>query len=767
MTYPNRGQVTSMALAGLISAILSPVASYAAESAANSLEEIVVTAQRREERLQDVPISVSAYGQAALDSQSIRSIDDVSRLAPGVNFSHGTNYNSASSDIAIRGVQSSAGAATTGIYIDDTPIQTRHLSFGTFNAYPVLFDLGRVEVLRGPQGTLFGSGSEGGTVRFIMPEAQLTGESAYMRSELATTSHGDPSYEVGVAHGGAISEGVLGYRASVSYRRNGGYIDHVDYINQSVTDKASNWDSAVTARLALKWKVSDALTVSPSIYYQSSKLNDTSAFWEPVPGTDPTNGFLSPDKMRNGNRGRNPSDDKFTLSSVKVEYSADNLSFVSNTSYFVRRQSAYTDYTEFDRAVFLGDPYVTDPSVSAPTQWADDQDNFTQEFRLTKNDPSAALNWTVGVFYQHSKENTVENVYDPAILEQLGLPVGDGYIYKQNPFSAVDKQLAVFGQADYKLSPRVKATLGVRYSNAEFASDTYYSGFVVGPPVASKGTLKEHPVTPKLGINFQMTPDNLLYASAAKGFRVGGANPAIGIFCGLQPDANFNSDSVWSYEVGSKNQSADHKLMFDASGYVIKWKNVQQNVYLPCGFQFTDNLGNAESKGFDLAFSLKMSDAFSFGATVAYTDAAFTEDVLKTVSGQTLPIAQNGDHLAGAPWNFAFWGQANYGAFGGDGYFRVDFQHNAEQRDRTSEQNPSNYTYQLWRRGLPAVDNLSIRTGVNYGRLDVSAFVTNLTNSLPAITRNQDVGTPTGGTPLFYDITQRPRTFGVTATYRY
>jgi outer membrane receptor protein involved in Fe transport len=440
---------------------------------------------------------------------------------------------------------------------------------------------------------------------------------------------------------------------------------------------------------------------------------------------------------------------------------------VSNTSYFVRRQSAFTDYTEFDRSVFLGNPYVTDPAVSAPTEWADDQDNFTQEFRLTKNDPSAALNWTVGVFYQHSKENTVENVYDPFILNQLGLPLGDGYIYKQNPFLAVDKQLAVFGQADLKLSPRVKATLGVRYSNAEFSSDTYYSGFVVGPPVSSQGTLKEHPVTPKLGINFQVTPDNLLYASAAKGFRVGGANPAIGIFCGLQPGPYYNSDSVWSYEVGSKNQSSDHKLMLDTSAYIIKWKNVQQNVYLPCGFQFTDNLGNAESKGFDMAFSLKLWDAFWFGGTVAYTSATYTEDVLKVVSGQTLPIAQNGDHLAGAPWNLAVWGQANFAAFGGDGYVRMDFQHNEEQRDRTPEQNPANYTYQLWRRGLPSVDNLSLRAGVNYGRLDVSAFVTNLTNSLPALTRNQDVGTPAGGTPLFYDITQRPRTFGVTATYRY
>jgi outer membrane receptor protein involved in Fe transport len=175
------------------------------------LAEIVVTAQKRTEKLQDVPISVSVYSQALMDAQGTRVIDDVARLTPGLAFFRGTiNNNSESSDISIRGIQSTAGASTTGIYIDDVPIQGRHLSFGTFNAYPQLFDIDRVEVLRGPQGTLFGSGSEGGTVRFITPETSLTRYSAYARSELAATSGGDPVEEIGVAGGGPMSGAQVG-----------------------------------------------------------------------------------------------------------------------------------------------------------------------------------------------------------------------------------------------------------------------------------------------------------------------------------------------------------------------------------------------------------------------------------------------------------------------------------------------------------------------------------------------------------------------------
>ena len=139
------------------------------------------------------------------------------------------NYNDEDSDISIRGIDSTAGTATTGIYVDDTPIQTRHLKFGTVNPYPALFDLDRVEVLRGPQGTLFGAGSEGGTIRFITPEPSLTTYSGYARAEFGQIDGGGQSYEAGAAFGGPIIDGVLGFRVSASFREDGGWVDRVNY----------------------------------------------------------------------------------------------------------------------------------------------------------------------------------------------------------------------------------------------------------------------------------------------------------------------------------------------------------------------------------------------------------------------------------------------------------------------------------------------------------------------------------------------------------
>ncbi len=202
--------------------------------ASAGLEEIVVTATRRSERLQDVPVSVLAFSQEKMDSQGLKNIDDLARLSPGLNFqrngmSSAGNYNDEGSDINIRGVDSTAGTSTTGIYIDDTPIQTRHIGFGSINAFPELFDLDRVEVLRGPQGTLFGAGAEGGVVRFISPDPDLNKSTGYARADVAATDGGSPSYEGGVAFGAPIIDDVLAFRASVSYRRDGGWVDRVGY----------------------------------------------------------------------------------------------------------------------------------------------------------------------------------------------------------------------------------------------------------------------------------------------------------------------------------------------------------------------------------------------------------------------------------------------------------------------------------------------------------------------------------------------------------
>jgi iron complex outermembrane recepter protein len=748
------------------------VASPAADD--GSLDEVVVTAQRRTERLQDVPISVSVYSQAAMDAQGMRGVDDIARLTPGVTFTRGTiNNNSDSSDIAIRGIDSTAGAATTGIYIDDTPIQSRHLSFGTFNAYPQLFDIDRVEVLRGPQGTLFGSGSEGGTVRFITPEPGLEQYSVYARSEAAVTDHGDPVEELGLAVGGPIVSDSLGFRASVSYRHEGGYVDRVDWQTQQVVDSDANADTTKTARLALKWAVNDAVTITPSVYYQYRHIDDTSSWWDIAPGSvDPTHGQFD-DPFRSGNEIASPSTDEFTLSSVKIDWNLGAVRLVSNTSYYKRDQSAVSDYTQYDRAVFLGTPYAAQ-GTQAPTAWADDQENWTEELRLESADKASRVDWTAGLFYQHAKENTIENVYDPALLTEIGSPVGDGYIYKQDPFSSIDKQIALFGQADVKVTDQFKVTLGLRVSKADFEGQAYYSGFVVGPPVSSVASISEHPVTPKIGFNYQFDADNLLYATVAKGYRIGGANPAIGQFCDLTPyglsgvPPQYSSDSVWSYELGTKNTFDDRRLLLNASVYFIKWNNIQQNVELPCGFQFTDNLGAAQSRGLDLQAQFKVSEALSLGGTFGYTNASYTETVFATQVAAETPgsfsIVQDGDHLAGAPWTLALFGLVNFPVFSTDGYVRADYQYSAKQTDITSPQNPLNGGSAFAVPGIPSTAYTSLRAGVKWANFDVSLFAQNLFDTRPRLSSLDD---GPNGTPLFQVITWRPRTVGVTALYRY
>src|SRR5579862_8109725 len=180
------------------------------------IEEVVVTATRRAERLDRVPASISAFTAADMQQLDAKSIADLVGYTPGVDF------DPVSKDISIRGVNSTAGDATTGIYIDDTPIQLRALGFGSDNTLPAVFDLERVEVLRGPQGTLFGAGSEGGTVRYITPAPSLSDFSVYGKTEFSATENGSPNFEGGVAVGGPIIDDTLGFRVSAWGRRDGG-----------------------------------------------------------------------------------------------------------------------------------------------------------------------------------------------------------------------------------------------------------------------------------------------------------------------------------------------------------------------------------------------------------------------------------------------------------------------------------------------------------------------------------------------------------------
>lgn len=743
------------------------------------LEEVVVTAQRREERLQNVPISVSVYNQATMDAQGTRSIDDIARLTPAITFTRSaSNNNAESSDIAIRGISSNAGAATTGIYIDDTPIQSRHLSFGSFNAYPALFDLERVEVLRGPQGTLFGAGSEGGTVRFISPEPSLTKSSVYTRSEIAATSHGDPVYEAGAAGGTPLIDNVLGLRVSASYRHEGGYVDRVDWHTGQVADKAANANKTLTARIALKWAATDSLTLTPSLYYQKRDVDDTSAFWsirsEFDPG-DPTGGQFN-SSLRSGNEIASPNTDKFLLAALKAQWHLGPVDLFSSTSYYKRDQAATTDYSQFDRGIFLGNPFPPAGEVGSG-YWVDAQKNWTQEFRVQSSDADARVVWTAGLFYQHARESTRQRVYDPSVQVDIGLPAdfGGGYIYEEDPRIGTDKQIAVFGQADVRLFDPLTLTLGLRYARAEFEGQAHYPETVVaGPEFDSTGSEVEHPVTPKVGLTYRFDRDNLVYVTAAKGFRIGGANPKVGQFCygdstsalgmiGLSDvPPTYGSDNVWSYEIGSKSSLADNRILLNASAYYIKWKNIQQNVPLTaCGFQYTGNLGEADSKGFDLQSVFRLNNSLSFGGTFSYTDARFTQTV--QLAPTVLSIVQNGDHLPASPWTLATFAQANFPLLQRSAYVRADYQYSAKQTDLVAAADPLNGGFPQGFEGIPAQSFTSLRAGLTWSGWDVSLFAQNLFNTEPRLNA-QSIFVPYS---LYTVVSWRPRTMGLTATYRY
>src|SRR3984885_2632680 len=247
--------VLGLCACGAVSAQNAPASDEATSAeTGGALKEIVVTATRHEESLSKVPVSVSAYTQEDMDQKGMKDFTDIVRFTPGVSIDQtGTN------NISIRGISSSGGAGTTGIYIDDTPIQMRSLGFNPDDTLPKTFDLDRVEVLRGPQGTLFGAGSEGGTVRYILTQPSLTKDSTYARSEVSFTQYGEPNCDAGGAAGAPIIDGTLGFRVSAWFRRDGGWIDRVDPTTGAVVDANANHDQTLVLRLAGIWKPLDAV----------------------------------------------------------------------------------------------------------------------------------------------------------------------------------------------------------------------------------------------------------------------------------------------------------------------------------------------------------------------------------------------------------------------------------------------------------------------------------------------------------------------------
>jgi iron complex outermembrane receptor protein len=750
--------------------------------ARGSLEEIVVTATRREENLLEVPLSIAAYTQEALDQKGVRTIEDLARITPGLSIMQGF---SGIRYISIRGVESRWGATTTGVYIDETPIQVRSLSIST-NFYPALFDLERVEVLRGPQGTLFGAGAMGGAVRFIIKKPDLIDYSGAVRSEVGFTEGGDPTYEIGGAFGGPIVDEKFGFRVSGYYRKEGGYIDRVPfYANRGTAEENSNSRDVSVANASLTFAPTETLKITPAIFYQEINRDDTEQFWtwtqqserEPLPEFTNAEGVAS------------YGEDTSFLPSLNVEWDAGPLTLISNTSYMDREVNSSDDGTAFLLDVFgpaFGGTFDLQLPEAGERGLIDlnmTQRSFTQEVRLQSNkSEDSRFNYVFGVFYQKLRQTVSErdravvpDVFAPNIIAPLfGLPVGfpipitepDG-AFTVAFDESIDEQYAAFTNLDYKLTDKLTLSAGARISRMKF--DFLGTSEFVGFPDSAEGTAEETPVTPKIGLEYTPNDNWLIYASAAEGFRPGGANrlvapgtcvnelEAVGLD---QVPSEYKPDSVWSYEVGAKGVLGASATL-SASVFNIEWTDRQQlRTLLPCGSVFIDNLGDARSRGFDMLLTLRPTSGLSFDIGVGYQDTTFQDTIYAAVATDPPPvISRKGDKLA-TPWvvNLAADYERPFGAgeMVGYGHLQYDYKSDWETSD------PRNQGYNINLAPQAEQNFVSARFGVRRGPLDVSLFVNNLLNS-------DDVVGKLNFAPSERLLIQtyRPRTWGLTANYNF
>jgi iron complex outermembrane recepter protein len=792
----------------------APAAAPEAESS-QGLAEVVVTSQRREENLSKVPISVTAMTQADIDTKGIKDISDIARFTPGI-----TVDNSGTNNISIRGISSSGGAGTTGIYIDDTPIQMRALAFNPDEALPKSFDMERVEVLRGPQGTLFGAGSEGGTVRYITTQPSLTKTTVYSRDEVSFTQGGEPNVEAGVAVGGPLIDGVLGARVTAWYRRDGGWIDRVDPTSEDPQytrlDKNGNHADNTMLRLAVLWAPNDSWKITPSVYFENRQTADTNAFW-PIYSNTGRDSFVSGDPTAR------PIPDRFYLPALKIQGDFGAFSLISNTSYFHRNEITGYDGTIYNLGFYqtftsfapfadgVNFPLIDGSGIHLPSSISDyrspasinnDQQNFTQEVRLQSSDPQARLQWTTGVFFSSNRQQYLEQIHDPNLNAFTNAVFGSDYtdIFTDNDGNAVpydpnfptdsyflqtharDKQYAVFAEGNFAITDSLKLTVGLRESRTEYEFNTLTGGpqlFLATQ--TNEASLKENKFTPKVNLSYQMDSNNLFYVNYAKGFRPGGGNNPVPYAACSQDFQNldipgapvtYHSDTVDSYEIGAKN-NIDNRIRIATSLYYIKWHNIQQSVVPPiCQISFIANLGQATAKGGDIQAQIAVTDSFSMELTAGYTSARYTADS-RLSAAETTPVVSTGDAIVGesgqpnAPFTASVGAEYKFSLFAHESFIRADYEYTARNTWLSPKQDATTQQFDAANFTLSATNFVSMRAGMNFGGLSLEPFVDNLFDTHVLTNYDFSIDPGTGDSRLMRGFTFRPRTVGVTATYRY
>lgn len=741
----------AVALAGL--AVAQETAPPPQEDGA---EEVVVTATRRAAQVQDVPLSVSAYTGKALENRNVTAFQDLTKVDPTFAVQ---NYGAAFNQYIIRGVASEIGQ-TVGLYLDEAPILGGSLTESGGDGKPGLrlHDIQRVEILRGPQGTLFGSSSMSGTVRVIENRPDYQNIEGSWAASMQAVKSGNNLYMGNLALNLPVVTDRLAIRTVVWGESGGGFIDQV---GPGFSEKNVNDVSTKGFRVSIGAQVTPELEILGMYTHQEIDVDGAEEWYLGNPdwvNTAPTT---------------EPYGDDYDLGYVEATYDigfGTLLAAYSNTQQWVSR---------------TGDTTPTCNGFGIPLACSITQtqtfDADTGEFRFT-SDFEGPFQIVVGAYYQDS---TVSNE-TTVVLVSAADGVAPCTLYSactsggNTPnivFSTVDnigvEQYAVYAQADYEITDQLTATVGVRYYSADiddygtiqqdvFATDPtcaeHYNvprpvcGFALGdvtvPYARESGQSSESKTTYNFSLLYEMNDDVSFYARAASGFRIGGVNN-IALLAGSGgvsiPDS-YGPDTLWSYEVGAKAYFWDRKGNVDLAVYYIDWTDQQLNSTDPSGaFDFTVNAGKTQVTGVELQGTIMPVEGLTLGGGITYTDATLGED-LPSVS---TAIGFDGDRVPGvAKWRGSITGEYEFALSTQlNGYAQVSGSFRSKSATAFNSADP-NYvevdSYWLW----------DAAVGVRYDEWDLRLFVQNIGDEAAQFAINP-------GNDGIRVFSPRPRSFGM------
>jgi outer membrane receptor protein involved in Fe transport len=711
------------AAASLLS--LGAVAPATAQTSTNVsvLEEVVVTAQKFEQKLSETPLSVTAISARNLEVLGATQFRDFASTVPSLTF---TTSGVGSTQVNLRGITTGNNISpTVGIYVDEVPYgSSTPFASGAQLALDVgLFDVSRIEILRGPQGTLYGASTMGGLLKYVSVLPDVSAFGATARAGVVNTSGGGVGYDAAAAINAPLGDDKAALRMSGFYTHDSGFIDNLTNGRDDV-----NESKVYGGRADLFMKPADKLSLRLAAFAQDIDRDGTASADFGLASGEPVDGDLDQRRLR-----AEPFEQEFRLVSGTLTYDFENAALTSISSYQTVRSHAITDVSEFFGPALAAGGIVLG---SIEVEKENETDKFTQEVRLAAT--GTLLDWSIGGFYTDEQSNQ---------FQTLNSSTPDGAVFPVDLLTvnlpSTYEEYAGFGTLTWHLTQQLDFTGGARYAHNSQRFEQIGSGpLIFSVPERSES---DSIVTYLATIRYRASDNLMSYVRYATGYRPGGPNVVLNDLSG-QPlaDPTFGADKLRSYEGGIKASTADGRFGVDAAVYFIKWDDLQINA-VRNGLGVVDNAAAAESKGAELTLTLVPTPQLTLVGAFGYVDAELSEDApdLGGLEGDRLPDTPEFTGTLSADYSFEVGGRE---AFLGTTVRHVT--------DRVSSYDASAGSPQY---DLPEYTTVDLRTGLQLGSARLQLYVRNAFDErgkLSATTAFSALGGP-----VWVSLVQ-PRTIG-------